>query len=178
MSGAVVWITGRPSSGKSTLAAAVVERLRGAGAACALLDGDEVREALGRPAGQGEAERDAFYGALGRLAALLARQGLCVVVAATSHCRAHRERARALAPRFVEVLVETPAEECERRDAKGLYARARAGGTVELPGAEVEYEAPLAPEVVARGGEDVGAARVAVELVLGPAAVPTTSSRT
>jgi adenylylsulfate kinase len=174
--GAVVWVTGRPSSGKSTLAGAIVARLRDAGAACALLDGDDVREALGRPAGRGEAEREAFYAVLGRLAALLARQGLRVVVAATSHRREHRERARALAPRFVEVHVATPAEECERRDAKGLYAQARAGGTVELPGAEVEYEAPLAAEVVAADGEDAEAARAPAELAL--AARPTTNSRT
>ena len=71
-----------------------------------------------RPAGAGAEDRDAFYEALARLAAVLARQGLIAVVAATSHRRAHRERARALAPRFLEVHVGTPPTECERRDPK------------------------------------------------------------
>ncbi len=164
--GVVVWITGRPGAGKSTLAWAVLGRLRRAGRASVILDGDEVRAALGRPAGKGEEEREAFYGALGRLAALLALQGLAVVVAATAHRRSYRERARALAPRFVEVFVATPLEACRGRDAKGLYARARAGDTVGLPGLEVEYEPPAAPSVVASGGEDADAAQAAADLAI------------
>jgi adenylylsulfate kinase len=155
--GTVVWVTGLPGSGKTTLAGRIAERLRAAGAACAVLDGDEVRGALERPAGEGEAERDAFYAALGRLAALLARQGLVVVVAATANRAAHRERARALAPRYLEVLVATPPEECERRDPKGLYAAARAGRARGVPGLDAAYEAPADPDVVASGGEDAAA---------------------
>ncbi len=152
--GAVVWITGRPASGKSTLGARVATRLRQDGRPCALLDGDAVRDALTRPAGQGAAERDAFYESLARLAALLAGQGLVAVVAATAHRRAHRERARALAPRFLEVHVATAPEECQRRDPKGLYAGARAGTARAVPGADEPYEDPPAPDVVALGGED------------------------
>jgi adenylylsulfate kinase len=155
--GAVVWITGLPGAGKSTLAAGIAERLRAAGAACAVLDGDEVRAALGRPAGRGEAERDEEYAALARLAALLARQGLAVLVAATANRAAHRERARALAPRYLEVHVATPAAECERRDPRGLYAAARAGRAAGVPGVDAAYEAPPAPDVTASGGEDAGA---------------------
>jgi adenylylsulfate kinase len=162
VSGAVVWITGLPGAGKSTLAGRVAARLRSRGVPCAVLDGDAVREALARPAGQGAAEREAFYAALARLAALLARQGLVALVPATAHRRAYREAARALAPRFVEVHVATPADACARRDPKGLYARARAGLVAGLPGADATYEAPLAAEVTAAGGEDEAAiARVA-----------------
>jgi adenylylsulfate kinase len=159
MTGAVVWMTGLPSSGKSTLAALLRDRLVAEGRPAALLDGDAVREALVPRPGYSLAERDAFYATLARLAALLARQGLLVAVAATAHRRAHRAEARALAPRFVEVFLDVPAEECRRRDAKGLYAQAAAGGAPDLPGAGVGYEPPEVPEVVAHGGKDEAALR-------------------
>lgn len=143
MSGVVVWLTGLPSSGKSTLARRVAERLRPQGPAV-VLDGDEVRAALVPAPGYDESGRDAFYETLARLAALLAGQGAVVLVPATAHRRAFRERARALAPRFLEVFVDTPEAECRRRDAKGLFARAPPG----LPGAGVDYEAPLRPDLV------------------------------
>ena len=156
--GAVAWFTGLPSAGKTTLARRVQARLAGAGRAAVLLDGDEVRRALVPAPGYGEAERDRFYETLARLAALLAGQGLVVLVAATAHRRAHRERARALCSRFVEVWVAAPAGVCEARDAKGLWAAARAGAAPDLPGPGVAYEPPARPEVVAQGGEDEAAA--------------------
>lgn len=152
MTGLVVWLTGLPQAGKSTLAA----RLRDALAprhSCVLLDSDEVRDALGADR-YDHGERGAFYRALAALAALLARQGHVVVVAATAAARAHRERARALAPRYLEAWVRTPIEECEQRDRKGLYARARAGQAPHLPGVGAVYEPPSAPDVVADGGHD------------------------
>lgn len=152
--GCVVWLTGLPSSGKSTLGVRLRDRLLAAGRCCALLDGDEVRDALVPRPGYSAEERDAFYATLANLAALLARGGAVVVVAATAHRRAYRERARALAPRFLEVHVDVDPAECVRRDAKGLYAAARAGGTGELPGAGVAYEPPTSPDLIARGGED------------------------
>jgi adenylylsulfate kinase len=155
--GTVVWITGLPGAGKSTLAARIAERARAAAMACAVLDGDEMRAALGRPAGRGEGERDGFYASLARVAALLARQGLVVLVPATANLSAHRDRARSLAPRYLEVHVATPASECERRDPKGLYAAARAGLATGVPGCDAVYEAPPAPDVTASGGEDGGA---------------------
>jgi len=166
VSGAVAWITGLPSAGKSTLARRLVAALRAAGAGALLLDGDEVRRALVPAPGHLPAERDAFCETLARLAGLAARQGLLVVVAATAHRRAHRERARQLAPRLVEVWVRTPAEECERRDARGLYALFREGKAPLLPGPGVPYEPPEAPEVVAEGGEDAGAVAAAAALLL------------
>jgi adenylylsulfate kinase len=155
--GAVVWITGPPASGKSTLAARLHQALARDHPACCVLDGDAVRTAIVPPHGYAPAERDAFYETLARLAALLARQGLVVIVAATSHRRAHREQARAHAPQLIEVYVRVPLEECERRDPKGLYAAARAGALSGLPGADVTYEAPTVPEVIARGGDDTEA---------------------
>ncbi len=155
MSGAVVWLTGLPSSGKSTLAHELFTSLRRSRRAAALLDGDEVRDALVPRPGYSAAERDAFYATLGRLAALLARQGLIVAVAATAHRRAWREAARSLSPRFIEVFIDVPPDECRARDAKGLYAQ----GVRDLPGADLQYEAPESPDVVASGGEDAAALR-------------------
>lgn len=184
MTGAVVWVTGLPASGKSTFARRLRDRLRAAGVAAAVLDGDAVRAALVPPPGYDPAARAAFYETLGNLALALASEGLAVIVAATAHRRAFRDRVRArLAPgadatagptaepaqggRFVEVLVDAPPEICAARDPKGLWARARAGEAPELPGAAVGYERPIAPEVVARGGEDEAAVEAAAALLLG-----------
>jgi adenylylsulfate kinase len=163
--GAVVWMTGLVASGKSTLGRRLCARIRELGRAVALLDGDEVREALVPKPAHSARARDAFYATLARLAGLLAAQGLCVVVAATANRRGYRDAARALAPRFVEVHVATPREECERRDGKGLYARARRGEIVGLPGVDAPYEAPILPEVVATGGEDGAALDTIVGLL-------------
>lgn len=169
--GAVVWVTGLPGSGKSTFAQRLRDRLGRAGVPTILLDGDEVRAALVPPPGYGPAEREAFYGTLGNLALLFAGQGAVAIVAATAHRRAFRDRIREGVPRFVEVFVDVPLEVCMTRDPKGLYARARAGGAPELPGAAREYEPPLAPEVVSRGGEDEGAVEKVLDR-LGPARRP------
>jgi len=168
VSGAVVWLTGLPSSGKSTLARRLLLRLRAEGRPAAVLDGDEVREALVPRPAYAPAERDAFYGTLGRLAALLARQDLTVIVAATANRRAYRDEARALAPRFVEVYLDVPAEVCRERDAKGLYARAARGAAPDLPGAGAGYEPSAAPEVIAHGGEDAAALESIVRRIVGP----------
>lgn len=168
MTGTVVWITGLPSSGKSTLAARVVERLRADGMAAALLDGDQVRGALDPRPGYDPESRSRYYGTLARLAALLARQGLVAVVAATAHRRAFRARARAVAPRFIEVFVDVPLEVCAARDTKGLFAAARRGTVTELPGVGSGFEPPLAPDVVADGGEDATAPAVVAALVRAP----------
>jgi adenylylsulfate kinase len=161
--GAVAWFTGLPSSGKSTLAGLVRARLAAAGAPVVLLDGDQVRRALVPAPGYAPAERDAFYETLARLAALLASQGMVVLVAATAHRRVHRERARALTPRFVEVHVATPADDCQARDVKGLWSAARAGAAPHLPGSGVAYEPPARPEVVASGGQDAAALEAVLE---------------
>jgi adenylylsulfate kinase len=157
----VVWFTGLPSSGKTTLARAVRDRLRERGRSCLLFDGDEVRAQLAPPPGYDEKARDAFYHTLANLAALCARQGTPVLVAATAHRRQFRQRARAAAPAFLEVFVAATVEECRRRDAKGLWANP----PPDFPGPDV-YQPPRDAAVVAAGGHDVAARDRIVELIL------------
>ena len=154
MNGVVIWLTGLPSSGKSTLAGRLQRRLGEAGHACVQLDGDQMRAALVPRPGYDARSRDDFYATLGRLAGLFAAQGLAVIVSATAHRRAHRDEARRVAPRFVEVFVDVPADACALRDPKGLWTAARSGALRGLPGADVFYEPPKHPEVRARGGLD------------------------
>jgi adenylylsulfate kinase len=150
--GAVVWLTGLPAAGKSTLAARLDGRLRAASVPAVVLDSDELREVLVPRPGHAPEARDAFYRTLAGLAALLARRGLVVVVAATAHRRVWRDHARALAPRYLEVHVATPVAECRARDPKGLYGSPAV--LAQLPGGGVAYEAPLHPDVVAQHGDD------------------------
>jgi adenylylsulfate kinase len=164
--GLVIWLTGRPAAGKSTLAGAVHARLAALGRPSCVLDGDRVREALVPAPGYDEAGRAAFYATLGRLAAYLAGQGLIVLVPATAHRCAFRAAARAIAPAFLEVFVSASGDACAQRDVKGLYARARAGELAELPGVGPGYEEPEAPDLVAAGGHDAEAAALIVEAAL------------
>ena len=152
MSGVVVWFTGLPSSGKSTLAQRLAAALRREQRAACLLDGDEVRAALVPAPGYDAASREAFYATLAGLAALVAKQGLVAIVAATANRQSYRARARALAPRFIEVHLDVGVEVCAERDAKGLYAASKDGAVATLPGAGASYEPPPEPEVVAHGG--------------------------
>ena len=152
-SGAVVLVTGLPSSGKSTFAERAAASLGARGVAACVLDGDVVRRSLvPAPGYDAEARRD-FYETLARLAAELARPGLVVLVPATAHRHGFRERTRELAPRYVEVFADTPLATCLERDSKGLYAAGRAGTAHDVPGLDAEYERPLAPDVVVRPGD-------------------------
>jgi adenylylsulfate kinase len=156
VTGAVVWFTGLPASGKSTLARRVHAHFAATGRTSVLLDGDELRDLLGAHAYAPD-DRDRFYGVLAGLAGLLANQGVVVLVAATAPRRRDRDRARAALDAdgvFIEVWVKTPLDVCEARDPKGLYARARRGEVGELPGVGAAYEPPLAPEAIADGGLD------------------------
>jgi adenylylsulfate kinase len=159
MSGVVVWFTGLPRSGKSTLAGSLAAALA---RPSVLLDGDALRAAISPRPGYDADSREHFYATLGNLAALIAAQGHVVLVAATAHRRAFRDRARASCARFIEVHVAASAEECIARDREGLYQTARDA----LPGAGVRYEPPEAPEVIARGGRDERALAQLVRLIL------------
>jgi len=163
MSGIVVWFTGLPSSGKSHLAARVQSRLAERGRVSCLLDGDRVRDLLRPRPGYSESERDDFYVTLGNLAAEIAQQGLIVLVPATASKRRYREHARCCAPEFVEVWLEVDAEECRKRDAKGLYARFARGEVQSLPGEDERYEPPESADVRAFGAEDENALELLVE---------------
>lgn len=145
--GFCLWFTGLSGSGKSTIAAAVVDELRRRGHRVELLDGDEVRENLSAGLGFSKADRDANIRRIGWVASLLARNGVVAVTAAISPYRSVRDEVRATIDRFVEVYVDTPIEVCEQRDIKGLYAKARAGEIPEFTGVSDPYEPPPAPEV-------------------------------
>lgn len=146
-----VWFTGRPAAGKTTLARALKELAADRGVAIVHLESDSLRPILTPQATYAPEERDRFYEIVAGLAALLTEQGFPVIVDATAPRRAHRERARRLIPRFLEVFVDTPPELCERRDPKGLYRAARLGEAPHLPGTGEPYEKPDRPDLVVSG---------------------------
>jgi adenylylsulfate kinase len=147
--GVVIWLTGLPSSGKSTIAEALVPALRARGERVELLDGDVVRENLSKGLGFSKEDRDTNIRRIGFVAELLARNGVKVITAAISPYRSVRDEVRELVgEHFLEVHVSTPLEVCEARDVKGLYAKARAGQLKGFTGIDDPYEAPFNPEVV------------------------------
>jgi len=154
MSGSLVWITGLPSAGKSVFGRAAQAELYTRGVASCLLDGDEVRNALVPKHGYDAESREQFYATLGNLAVMLVQQSLVVLVAATAHRRVYRDAARARVECFLEVWIDTPLDEVRRRDTKGLYAGFSEGSQRAVPGEDLAYEPPLAPDVVAHGGAD------------------------
>lgn len=145
--GFAIWLTGLPSSGKTTLAHALSHLLAGRGITVQILDSDELRRRLTPKPTYSDEERDWFYNAIAVLADLLTANGVNVLIAATASRRAYRQAARERIARFAEVHVECPPEVCRARDPKGLWARADRGEITNLPGAGVPYEAPVAPEV-------------------------------
>jgi adenylyl-sulfate kinase len=152
VSGCVVWLTGLSGAGKSTIAEALEQHLRHAGQPAYVLDGDKVRTGLCSDLGFSPEDRKENIRRIAEVARLFADAGLVCIVAFISPYRADRDRARALLPagRFIEVYLSTPLEVCERRDTKGLYAKARAGLVREFTGISAPYEAPLAPEMELR----------------------------
>jgi adenylyl-sulfate kinase len=150
-----LWLTGLPGSGKSTLASAVHNRLVGSGIRACVLDGDAVRTGLCRDLGYSEADRIENIRRVAEVAKLMVDAGLVVLVALISPYRRERGAARALfAPgRFVEIFVDAPAEVCEGRDPKGLYARARRGEIPNFTGIDGSYQPPGAPELILRTAE-------------------------
>lgn len=154
VTGAIVWFTGLPSSGKSHLARRVQAQLDQEQISSCMLDGDRVRAVLQPPPGYSATARDDFYLTLGGLAVELALQGLIVLVPATANLRLYRDQIRERITRFIEVWLTTPLEECRLRDEKGLYAHFASGQVHGVPGEDLVYEAPEHPEVRARGGED------------------------
>jgi len=154
----VLWFTGLPGSGKSTIARALERRLFDMGAQTMLLDGDQVRHGINGDLGFSPQDRTENIRRVGEIASLFFRQGSMVICTFVSPFRADRERARSLIPdgRFVEVFVDTPVEECRRRDPKGLYARAGRGEISHMTGVSSPYEAPEDPEIrVQTVGRDV-----------------------
>ena len=146
--GFCVWLTGLPSSGKTSIAHELLSLLRAEGYYADLLDGDEVRRGLSADLGFDRRSREAHAGRVTFVAKVLARNGAIAVVALISPYRTSRAHAREEIGRFVEVYVSAPVDVCERRDGKGLYKKARAGELKEFTGVSDPYEPPETPEVV------------------------------
>jgi bifunctional enzyme CysN/CysC len=149
--GATVWLTGLPAAGKSTLGAALEERLVLAGRFAYLLDGDNLRHGICGDLGFGEADRARNILRVGELASLFADAGAVAIVALVSPLGAARAEARsqhvAAGLPFIEVFLDTPLAECAARDPKHLYARARAGDLDDFTGVDQGYEPPAHPDV-------------------------------
>ncbi|MGI9611973.1 MAG: adenylyl-sulfate kinase [Acidimicrobiales bacterium] len=166
-SGATVWLTGLSGSGKSTVAVELEALLVGEGRAAYLLDGDNLRQGLNGNLGFSAEDRDENVRRTAHVARLFADAGLVAIVPLISPYRAARDLARRLHDAaelpFVEVFVDTPLDECERRDPKGLYARARAGELKGMTGIDDPYEAPVDPELrltPSAGSPEAMAARI------------------
>lgn len=151
----VVWLTGPPASGKTTLGERLVAALGRAGVRATLVDSDEARRAITPTPRYDDEERALFYRALAYTAQRLAGEGVVAVVAATAHTEALREAARTIVPDLLLVHVDCPGPVCEARDPKGLYAAARAAGHGHLPGVHEAYTAPATPDVRVDGGGPV-----------------------
>jgi bifunctional enzyme CysN/CysC len=166
---AVVWFTGLSGSGKSTIANIVEKKLAARGRHTFLLDGDNVRHGLNRDLGFTEADRIENMRRVGEVARLMADAGLIVLTAFISPFRAEREMVRKMLPEgeFIEVFVDAPLAEAEKRDPKGLYAKARAGEIRNFTGIDSPYEPPQAPELridTMATSEEEAAERIIAEL--------------
>lgn len=148
--GFVVWFTGLPASGKTTLANIMKEQLAEQGVRAVVLDSDSLRLVLTPEPAYDEAEREWFYNVIAYLASFLVQDGINVLIAATAHRRRYRERARVGVRerngRFAEVYVQCSLEACKRRDPKGIYALAASGEAKSVPGVGTDYEWPIEPE--------------------------------
>jgi adenylylsulfate kinase len=142
----VLWFTGLSGSGKSTIATRVHQELLRRGVDVEYLDGDALREVFPQT-GFTREQREEHLRRTGYMASRLAAHGVTVVASFVSPYRESREFIRALCPKFAEIYVATPLEECERRDVKGLYARARRGEIRNFTGIDDPYEVPDHPEL-------------------------------
>lgn len=145
--GFTLWFTGLSGAGKSTLARQVESELRARGHRVELLDGDVVRTHLSKGLGFSREDRDTNILRIGYVCGLLSRNGVIAISAAISPYRDVRDHVRAEIGDFVEVYVDTPLEECIRRDVKGLYRQALDGQILAFTGVSDPYEPPLAPEI-------------------------------
>lgn len=142
-----IWVTGLPASGKSTIVAQLLPRLKQMGLPVEVLESDQVRRSLTPNASYSKEERDIFYRALAFTGSRLMAHGIIVIFDATASRRAYRDFARQLIPRFAEVAVECPLAVCMQRDKKGTYEKAQRGLSTTVPGLQAPYEAPSNPEM-------------------------------
>lgn len=153
-----VWITGLPASGKSTIARSLRDRLISLGIDVAIIESDELRKTLAPNLGYGDADRDEFYGQMVFLGKMMAKHGIPVIFDATANRRRWRDEARQSFANFIEVYVDVPLELCMARDPKGIYRQARAGDASHVPGVQIPYEPPKAPEVTIDWAESAASA--------------------
>jgi len=146
--GFVVWFTGLPSSGKSTISQRLKDELKRRGYKVEALDGDVVREHISRGLGFSKKDRDENIRRIYHVAYLLKRNGIAVITAATSPYKKIRKEARELIEDFVEVYTACPVKVCMERDVKGMYKKAIAGEIKDFTGINDPYEAPENPEVI------------------------------
>ena len=146
--GVTVWFTGLPSSGKSTIARVLERSFRQWGLKNELLDGDVIRTNLSKGLGFSREDRDANIKRIGFVAHLLTRNDVIAIASAISPFREARDDNRKLIGNFVEVYVKCSVDECEKRDVKGLFKKARAGEIKGFTGVDDPYEEPIHPEVV------------------------------
>ena len=158
--GRVLWLTGLPGSGKSTIADAAVRKLHALGVHTYVLDGDNVRTGLNKDLGFTPEDRAENVRRVAEVAKLMMDAGVVVLVALVSPYRSDRRAARDIFDEgdFIEVYVDTPVEVCAERDPKGLYAKAAAGQLPNMTGAGQVYEVPEHPDLVLRGEGDLDAA--------------------
>lgn len=148
LKGVTVWLTGLPSSGKSTIARALERQFRLWRLPVELLDGDVVRTHLSKGLGFSKEDRDLNIRRIGFVCHLLTRNGVIAIASAVSPYREARDGVRRTIGNFVEVYVKTPPELCRKRDVKGLYQKAAAGEIRGFTGVDDPYEEPLRAEVV------------------------------
>jgi adenylylsulfate kinase len=164
---AVLWFTGLSGSGKSTLSSSVEQRLHALGCRTFVLDGDNLRHGLCSDLGFSNEDRHENIRRAGEVASLFVQSGAIVLTALISPFAQDRERARRLVPEghFFEIYCNASVEDCEQRDVKGLYRRARAGEVKEFSGISSPYEPPAAPALVLHTARD--SIEDCVEAVLG-----------
>ena len=144
----VIWLTGIPGSGKTTLALELKKYYEQKGLPVDILDGDEIRKTLSKDLGLSPEDRKEHNRRVIFVAQLLAKNGVTVIVPLISPYRETREYARKEIPNFVEVWVKASVDECIKRDPKGLYKKALAGEITNLTGLQAPYEEPQKPELV------------------------------
>ncbi len=148
MKAPVIWLTGIPASGKTTLAEGLKNYYEKQGTPVEILDGDEIRKSLSKDLGFSPEDRKEHNRRVIFVAKILARNGVVTLVPLISPYRETREYARKEIPNFVEVWVKTSVEECKKRDPKGLYKKAQAGEIKNLTGLQAPYEEPQNAELV------------------------------
>ncbi len=160
----VLWFTGLPSSGKTTLANSIYRWLKRYGYKVERLDGDSIRKVFPQT-GFDKKSRDEHIRRIGYIASILERNGITVIASFVSPYRESRDFVREICKHFIEVHVVAPSEVCEKRDLKGLYRRARSGEITNFTGVNDPFEEPLKPELVVR--TDTKSKRACVKEITG-----------